>query len=110
MKYIIFTIFFVTFSLSENYNENWDDFVLDNFILDDELKFLNIQKISNELENNCVLKPKTFSSIDDICDAIRHYKKGSGDTVTANSNLIEHVINFNKKLLRLPSFSSKVYF
>lgn len=92
MKYIAFTIFFIiTFSISEeNYNKNWDDDFIDNFFLCALNSDVCLPNIYNLL-NNCISNPKNYSSIDNMCDAIRHYKANSGNTVTANSNLINHI-------------------
>lgn len=52
---------------------------------------------------------KSFTSIDNICDSIRHYKDGTGKTAKVNSNLIAHIKNFNRCALGLPNFIKKVY-
>ena len=68
-------------------------------------KFLKDAIIAGML-GYCILNPTTYNYIDNMCDAIRHYKSNSGTTVIANSNLIEHMKQFNNLLFNLIGLKS----
>ena len=86
--------------------DNWDEEFLARFVLstvdDDE----NTLKLYTML-NDCISNPKSYKSIDNLCQAIQHYKKKEGGTVRASSILINNLKNdescfyFDKKNYQL---------
>ena len=84
-----------------NYVKNWDDDFL--FYFDFSLNPLIPKEISDaskiklvSMLSECISNPKTFIYIDNLCEAIKHYKANkNGNTVLASKNLIEHMKKFS---------------
>lgn len=91
MNYLYFLIFFI--SLKEiSLSDNWDNQFMDKLsTFGDEYAELELYTMLD----NCVKKPKSFKYIDNLCDAIRHYRSESGKTVIASSDLIENMKEFD---------------
>ena len=88
MKIFLFLIFILNFNLYVFINSEWnwdDDFIT---------QFYDIPKIVT-MVNQCKVSPKSYETIDNLCEAIQHYKKKSGKNVKASSNLIEHMKEFD---------------
>ena len=48
----------------------------------------------------CIENPQTFDQIDNLCDAIKHYKANTdGKSVPATDNLIEHMKDYDNCIL-----------
>ncbi len=91
MNYLYLLIFFI--SLKEiSLSDNWDNQFMDKLsTFGDEYAELELYTMLDK----CVKKPKTFKYIDNLCDAIRHYRSDSGKTVIASSDLIENMKEFD---------------
>ena len=84
-----------------NYVKNWDDefllyfdFSLNPF-LPKILSDISKRKVLSMLIK-CISNPETFTSIDNLCQAIKHYKANKdGKTIPATQNLIEHMKKFS---------------
>jgi len=95
-NYLILLFFYLCFNLynlkDDNLVQNWDD---------DFLNPLNILKVKQMLIN-CRDNPKTYNSIDNLCEAIQHYKSDNGgNSVPATDNLISHMKEFSSCLVAL---------
>ena len=102
MFYILFFICFHYYSFKDsNYFNNWDDDFL--FFFDFSLNPLIPKQLSAAAKSEiaimiskCILNPKTFTSIDNLCQAIQHYKGNKdGKTIPATKNLIAHMKEFS---------------
>ena len=83
--------------------KNWDD----EFI--EKLTTIGDEKIEIEKEymlSYCINNPKQYSEIDNMCEAIQHYKNKSGKKVKANSNLIEHMKEYDNTIFNLIDYKS----
>ena len=99
---ILFFLCFHLYSFNDsNYVKNWDDEFL--FLFDFSLNPLLPKTISTAAKETvafmlaeCILNPKTFSTIDNLCQAIQHYKANKdGKTIPASKNLISHMKKFS---------------
>jgi len=97
MKYLYLLIFFI--SLKEiSLSDNWDTEFMDKLSTFGD-NYADAEVFT--MLNNCIEKPKTFKYIDNLCDAIRHYRSESGTTVIASSNLIENMKGFDNFVYNL---------
>ena len=100
--YIMLSLSFHLFSFKdENYVTNWDDNFLKFF--DYSLNPFVSKLISDSSKATvaymlaqCILNPKTYTAIDNLCQAIQHYKANKdGKTIPATKNLISHMKEFS---------------
>ena len=75
---------------------NWDDDFLNKFIdlaSDPDDNSYNYIKVLNLLAD-CYDNPEEFDEIENMCQAIKHFKKKTGKEVVAKNNLLEHMKDF----------------
>jgi len=95
MKFFYLIIIFIGFVCLKDLpsTDDWDEEFLSRFLLlavdDDD----NVLKLYTML-NDCISSPKSYKSIDNMCQAIQHYKKKEGGTVKASSYLINNLKNY----------------
>ena len=104
MKYLCLLILLIYLEKIYLLTYNWDDEFMKRFLRVGENAVNDV--ILASMLINCINKPKKYNYIDNMCDAIRHYKSNSGTTVKANSNLIEHMKKFNNILFNLIGLNS----
>lgn len=105
MKILFFiSLFSIIYFKEVTFKENWDDRFM--YLLSIFGNEQSEYELYNML-NDCIKNPKKYSTIDNMCEAIQHYKDNSGELVVANSNLIEHMKEFNYCLFNL--FGHKSY-
>lgn len=92
MKYLFFVLIYIEFICLKDLppTDNWDDEFLARFHLlvtdddDNNIKFYSML-------NDCISNPKSYETIDNLCQAIQHYKKNTGKEVAASSTLIDYI-------------------
>ena len=79
---------------------NWDDEFISCFDKDS----LDLVKAVS-MVRNCIKNPQTFDHIDNLCDAIKHYKANTdGKSVPATDNLIEHMKEYDNCIFRFMKY------
>ena len=79
---------------------NWDDEFLSCF----KKETFNLVKAAS-MVRKCIENPQTFDQIDNLCDAIKHYKANTdGKSVPATDNLIEHMKDYDNCILRFMNY------
>lgn len=87
---ILFNLCLHLFNFKET---NWDDEFLDCFLL---TPFYTNKEKAIVMLLNCISDSETFDSIDNLCEAIKHYKANKdGKTIPATDNLIEHMKDYS---------------
>jgi hypothetical protein len=99
VNFILLILAFHHYSFKEvefSKTSNWDDAFLSCFNPLD----INLEAAA-AMVAICIATPKTFDEIDNLCDAIRHYKANKdGNSVPATENLIEHMKDYNNCFLK----------
>lgn len=92
-NFVFLILFNLCLHLYSFKDTNWDDHFLNCFILAP----FKIDKIeASAMLLSCILFPETFDSIDNLCEAIKHYKANkNGKTIPASDNLIEHMKEYS---------------
>lgn len=90
-NFAFFIVFNLCFHLYGFKEENWDDEFLNCFFF-----FPIVDEKAFKMLSDCIYYKKTYDSIDNLCEAIGHYKANKdGKTIPATDNLIEHMKEYS---------------
>ena len=98
----LFFLFFILYLKVVSYTKNWDDEFIEKLLTFDAQSKIELKSMLNECKNH----PKSYLQIDNMCEAIQHYKSNSTNKVFASSNLIEHMKEFDSTAFNLIGYKS----